>query len=239
MADYPPQDATFSGSSHTRGIRSSKKSTTILLGVLLAVGTARADISTLLRGGYSNNNILQDDGYHYDKPKVPFEEPTTPRKCAVTDQNPDGSCGYDYPKPDQSFTLPNEYLPPTTTDDNDHSSYDNHYAKNDNNHSPNYNDHSPDYTRAGISPTEHYSTDDYNDQTYDYDYASNNDDHASNDYYTPNDYTARRNHNQVSANPDGSCGYDYPKPDQSFTLPNRVSTTMTTTRRPTTVNKNK
>lgn len=92
-----------------------QKSATILLGVLLAVGTARADISTLLRGGYSNNNILQDDGYHYDKPKVPFEQPTTPRKCAVSDQNPDGSCGYDYPKPDQSFTLPNEYLPPTTT----------------------------------------------------------------------------------------------------------------------------
>ena len=133
----------------------SQKSTTILLGVLLAVGTARADISTLLRGGYSNNNILQDDGYHYDKPKVPFEQPTTPRKCAVTDQNPDGSCGYDYPKPDQSFTLPNEYLPPTTTvglnnfiykkkkDFNLCNSFQLDNAQDDNNHAAYYNDNAP------------------------------------------------------------------------------------------------
>lgn len=89
----------------------------------ILVTTGRADISTLLRGGYSQNN-LDEDGYHYDKPKIPFETPTRPpppppptteKKCAITAQNPDGSCGYDYPKPDQSFELPNEYLPPKTT----------------------------------------------------------------------------------------------------------------------------
>uniref|UniRef100_A0A182MUX7 Uncharacterized protein n=1 Tax=Anopheles culicifacies TaxID=139723 RepID=A0A182MUX7_9DIPT len=172
------------------------KSTTILLGVLLAVGTASADISTLLRGGYSGNNILQDDGYHYDKPKVPFEEP--PRKCAASEQNPDGSCGYDYPKPDQSFTLPNEYLPPTTTDNNHHTSNDDHNEKNNNYHASNYHDYSPNYSRAGISPTEHYPSDDNNYPSHDYDHSSYNYHHQTYDDNTSYNNATCRNYDQMS-----------------------------------------
>lgn len=99
-----------------------QRSTIIWLSLL--VTTCKADISTILKGGYSRNEILADDGYHYDKPKIPFETPTRPprppppvteKKCPASQQNPDGSCGYDYPKPDQSFPLPDQYQPPKTT----------------------------------------------------------------------------------------------------------------------------
>lgn len=144
-------------------------------------------------------------GYNYPKPACP-------------NPNPDGTCGYDYPKPDQSFTLP-QRVPttrPVTTTTTRRPTPPQEYLP------PSTTTRTT--TRPTTTTTRRTTTTTRPTTTT----------RRTTTTTRPTTTTQRiipTTKCPLSAqNPDGSCGYSYPKPDNSFELPQRVPTTTTTRR---------
>ncbi|XP_050072728.1 salivary glue protein Sgs-3-like [Anopheles maculipalpis] len=151
---------------------------------------------------------------------------TTPRvvtttKCPLSEQNPDGSCGYDYPKPDNSFTLPNRVSTTTTTTQRPTTTTTRRTTTTTRSTTTRRTTPPQEYLPPSTTTTRRTTTTTRPTTT------------TTTTTTTPRPTTTTvKGCSDAELNPDGTCGYDYPKPPNPLTLPPKIPPTVRTTPAP-------